>query len=62
MSCLTVETFKRGFWGLKGGNGTGVGWTNRGYIEGALHITLYPALARRMQLLSALVVVPSRAK
>ena len=44
--------------GSKGVNGVSVGWTNRGYIEGVFFVLLYPALARRMQLLLVPLVVP----
>ena len=54
---LIVDTGKRRSWGSKGRNGTGVGWTNCGYIEGAFYILLYPALVRRMHVLSVLLVV-----
>ena len=42
----------------RGVNGIGVGWTNRGYIEGVFFVLLYPALARRMQLSLVPLVVP----
>ena len=42
----------------KGVNEIGVGWTNRGYIDGVFFVLLYPALARRMQLLLVPLVVP----
>lgn len=48
---------KRRSWALRGGSGTGVGWTNYGYIEGALYILLYPVFARRMHMLSVLLVI-----
>lgn len=43
---------------MKGGNDTGVGWINCGYIKGAFYILLYPALARRMHMLSVFLIVP----
>ena len=42
----------------RGVNGIGVGWTNRGYIEGVFFVLLYPALARRMQLSLVPLVIP----
>ncbi len=51
-------TPEKGRLGLKGGNDTGVGWIKYGYIKGAFYILLYPALARRMHMLSVFLVVP----
>ena len=57
MSAFTSEHRTRRPWGLKGFNGIGNGCTTFGYIKGAFSSLLYPALVRRMRVLSELLVV-----